>query len=53
MDSQELIASSFEALLLNKVRTIGFKEIKNIVDNNPCFWLPLNDYIKKTIKKSY
>ena len=40
-------------VFLNKVRTIGFKEIKNIVDNNPCFWLPLNDYIKKTIKKSY
>ena len=40
-------------VFLNKVRTIGFDDIKIIVDNNNVFWNNLRDCIKKTIKKSY
>lgn len=40
-------------VFLNKVRTIGYKDIKKNVDNNYPFWNQVNDYVEKTIKKSY
>ena len=40
-------------VFLNRVRTVGYDDIRKNVDNNNPFWNELNDYIKKTIKKSY
>ena len=40
-------------VFLNKLRTIGYEDIRGIVDNNYPFWNSVGDYIKETIKKNY
>jgi len=40
-------------VFLNKIRTIGYEDIRGLVDNNYPFWNAFKDYIKETIKQNY
>lgn len=40
-------------VFVESLRTIGFKEIRTLVDNNICFWNMVRDYVVETIKTKY
>lgn len=39
--------------LLNRVKSIGYSEISNLIDNNSVFWNELSDMVLETIKVKY